>query len=167
MPTLTFKGNAIETVGDFPSIGSQAPEFTLIQNDLSSLSLTDFKGKKVIFNIFPSVDTPVCAIQLKKFSQTISEVDNTVLLFASLDLPFAFNRFCGAEGIDNAITASDYRLRSLEENYGVKMKGGPLDGLYARAVLVLNENHQIIYSELVQEVTDEPNYDAAMSAVNS
>jgi thiol peroxidase len=109
----------------------------------------------------------VCALQLKKFSQAVSKIDDVVLLFASLDLPFAFSRFCDAEGITNAVTASDYRDHSLEKNYGVKMTGGPLDGLYARAVLILNENHEIVYSELVQEVTDEPNYDMAMSAVQA
>jgi thiol peroxidase len=165
MTSLTFKGNKIETIGNFPQVGEMAPEFSLVQSDLSEITLSDFKGKKIIFNIFPSVDTPVCALQLKKFSQAISTIDNTILLFASLDLPFAFSRFCGTEGITNAITASDYRDHSLEKNYGVKMKGGLLDGLYARAVLILNENHEIIYSELVQEVTDEPNYENAIAAV--
>ena len=166
MTSLTFKGNKIETVGNFPQVGDLAPEFKLVKSDLSELSLSDLKGKRIIFNIFPSIDTPVCALQLKKFSQAVSNIDNVILLFASLDLPFAFSRFCGAEGITNAITASDYRERSLEKNYGIKMRGGPLDGLYARAVLILNENHEIIYSELVQEVTDEPNYDKAISAVH-
>lgn len=167
MTSLTFKGNKIETIGNFPQIGEIATDFTLVNSDLSELSLSDLKGKKVIFNIFPSVDTAVCALQLKKFSQAVSTIDNVVLLFASLDLPFAFSRFCGAEGITNAITASDFRSHSLEENYGVKMQGGPLDGLYARAVLVLNENHEVVYSELVQEVTDEPDYEKAISAVQA
>lgn len=164
MTSLTFKGNKIETTGKFPQVGEVAPEFKLVKSDLSELCLSDLKGKKVIFNIFPSIDTPVCALQLKKFSQAVSNIDNVTLLFASLDLPFAFSRFCGSEGITNAITASDYRAHSLEKNYGIKMKGGPLDGLYARAVLILNESHEIVYSELVQEVTDEPNYDKAISA---
>lgn len=167
MTSLTFKGNKIETVGSFPKVGELAPDFKLVQSDLSELSLSDLKGKKVIFNIFPSIDTPVCALQLKKFSQAASAIDDAVLLFASLDLPFAFSRFCGAEGITNAITASDYRSQSLEESYGVKMQGGPLDGLYARAVLILNENHEVVYSELVQEVTDEPDYDKAIAAVQA
>lgn len=165
MTSLTFKGNKINTIGNFPRVGDSAPEFKLIKSDLSELSLSDLKGKKIIFNIFPSIDTPVCALQLKRFSQAVSSMENVILLFASLDLPFAFGRFCGAEGITNAITASDYREHSLEQNYGCKMSGGPLDGLYARAVLVLNENHEIIHSELVSEVTDEPNYDAAITAV--
>lgn len=167
MTSLTFKGKEIEAIGNFPKVGDQAPEFKLIQSNLSELSLSDLKGKKVIFNIFPSIDTPVCALQLKKFSQALSGIDNVVLLFASLDLPFAFSRFCGAEGITNAITASDYRERTLEKTYGVKMEGGPLDGLYARAVLILNEHHEIIHSELVQEVTDEPNYDLALAVVQA
>lgn len=165
MSLLTFKGHEIETIGDFPKVGQKAPDFTLTRSDLSQLSLSELKGKKVIFNIFPSIDTPVCALQLKKFSQAVSAIDDTTLVFASLDLPFAFSRFCGAEGISNAITASDFRFRTLEKFYGVKMKGGPLDGLYARAVFVINENQKIMYSELVQEVTDEPNYDLAMAAV--
>jgi thiol peroxidase len=164
---LSFKQKPIETIGVFPSVGDAAPDFKLIKTDLSEVSLSDFKGKRVIFNIFPSVDTSVCAIQLKKFNQKVAGLDNTVLLFASLDLPFAFKRFCAAENIDNAITASDYRYRDLADAYGVTMKGGPLDGLYARAVLVLDEDHKIIYSELVKEVTDEPNYDAALSVLRS
>jgi len=167
MTSLTFKGNKVEALGKFPQAGELAPEFTLVKSDLSELSLSDLKGKKVIFNIFPSIDTPVCALQLKKFSKAVSDLDNVVLLFASLDLPFAFSRFCGAEGITNAVTASDYRAHTLEQNYGVKMQGGPLDGLYARAVLILNENHEVVYSELVQEVTDEPNYEKAISAVQA
>ena len=167
MTILTFKGNKIETSGNFPQVGEVAPEFTLVKGDLSELTLAELKGKKVIFNIFPSVDTAVCALQLKKFSQAGADIDNTVLLFASLDLPFALSRFCGAEGITNALTTSDFRNHSLEKNYGVNMTSGPLEGLYARAVLVLNENHEVVHSELVQEITDEPNYDLAIAAAKA
>lgn len=164
MAITHFKGAEIPTQGDFPAVGQQAPDFKLVKSDLSEISLADLKGKRVVFNMFPSVDTGVCALQLKTFSQKMSGDENTVLLFASLDLPFAFGRFCGAEGVENAVTASDFRHASMD-NYGVKMTTGPLAGLFARAVLVLDENHQVVHSELVSEVTDEPDYDAAMAAL--
>ena len=165
MATINFKGNPIQTNGDFPQVGAQAPEVKLVKTDLSEVTLADLAGKKVIFNIFPSVDTAVCALQLKTFSQKAAERDDVVLLFASMDLPFALNRFCGAEGIQNAVTASDFRHHSLADSYGVKMTQGPLAGLYARATLVLDANHKVIYSELVSDVVNEPNYDAAMAAL--
>lgn len=167
MASVTFKGEPVETIGNFPQAGQSAPDFTVVKSDLSELSLSELKGKKVVLNIFPSVDTSVCAMQLKKFNTLAANIDNTVLLFVSLDLPFAFARFCGAEGIDNAITTSDYRYKSLGEKYGVQMQSGALKGLYARASIVLNEAHEVIYSELVAEVTNEPNYDAAMSALQA
>ncbi len=165
MATINFKGNPVNTQGDFPQAGTQAPEFTLVNTDLSETKLSDFKGKKVVFNIFPSVDTGVCALQLKTFSAKLSGRNDVVLLFGSMDLPFALGRFCGAEGIDNAITASDFRYNSLAENYGVKMTDGPLAGLYARATLVIDEAGQVIHSELVSDVVNEPDYDAALSAL--
>lgn len=164
MTALTFKNNPIEALGNFPTAGQSAPDFNLVTSDLSELRLSDLAGQRIIFNIFPSVDTAVCALQLKTFSQKIANLDNTTLLFASLDLPFAYSRFCAAEGVENAITASDFRHHSLR-NYGVTMSGGPLDGLYARAVLVMDSSHQIIHSELVQEVTNEPDYEAAISSL--
>lgn len=167
MSSLTFKNSPIETAGHFPQVGEAAKDITLVAADLSEIKLSDFTGKKVIFNIFPSVDTPVCALQLQKFSQEVSGLDDVVLLFVSLDLPFAFGRFCAAEGIENALTASDYRYRDLAHDYGVEMQGGPLSGLYARAVLVLDEKQQVVHSELVAEVTDEPDYVAAMAAVRA
>ena len=166
MATITFKGNSIQTNGDFPQVGGKLSELKLVAGDLSEVSLDSFKGKKVIFNIFPSIDTAVCALQLTTFCQQFAGLDDTVLLFASMDLPFALNRFCSAQGIDNAVTTSDFRHHSLE-NYGVMMTDGPLAGLSARAVLILDEQHNIIYSELVSEVTHEPNYDAAKSALQS
>jgi thiol peroxidase len=165
MATINFKGNPIQTYGDFPALGDQAPNFKLVKGDLSEVCLSDLKGKKVIFNIFPSVDTAVCALQLKTFSQKAAELEDVVLLFASMDLPFALNRFCAAEGIKNAITASDFRHRSLVDHYGVKMVEGPLSGLYARATLVLDQNHKVVYSELVSDVVNEPNYEKAMAAL--
>jgi thiol peroxidase len=165
MTALTFKGTPITTSGNFPTLGQTAPDFSLVTKDLSEISLSDLKGKKIVFNILPSIDTPVCALQLKKFNGMITEIADTVLLFSSLDLPFAFNRFCAAENIDNAITSSDYRHHSLAKNYGVRMNSGPLEGLYARAVIILDVNHQVIYSEIVSEVTNEPDYEAAMEAL--
>lgn len=165
MAQINFKGNPIHTEGDFPQVGSNAPEFQLIKADLSEAKLADMAGKKVIFNIFPSVDTAVCALQLKTFSQKAAQRDDVVLLFASMDLPFALNRFCAAEGIENAVTTSDFRHHSLAKNYGVKMTDGPLSGLYARATLVLDENGQVVYSELVDDVVNEPDYDAAMATL--
>ena len=165
MATINFKGNPIQTNGDFPQKGTQAPDFRMVKSDLSEVSLADLKGKKIIFNIFPSIDTAVCALQLKTFSQRASQLNDVVLLFASMDLPFALSRFCAAEGIENAVTVSDFRYQSLAKNYGVKMIDGPLNGLYARATLVLNEHHQIVYSELVSDVVNEPNYDAVMDTI--
>lgn len=166
MASLTFKGSPISTSGELPSVGQKAPDFSLVAKDLSNISLSSLTGKKVIFNIFPSIDTPVCALQLKNFNELVSNLDNTSLLFSSLDLPFAFNRFCAAENIENAITTSDFKHQSLATAYGVKMIDGPLAGLYARAVIILNENHEVIYSELVSEVTDEPNYQAALDVLS-
>jgi len=165
MATINFKGNPVQTYGDFPKKGAYAPDFKMIKSDLSEVSLADLKGKKVIFNIFPSVDTAVCALQLKTFSQKAANLDDVVLLFASMDLPFALNRFCAAEGIKNAMTVSDFRFHSLADKYGVKMTDGPLSGLYARATLVLDENHKVVYSELVSDIVNEPNYEAAMKAI--
>ncbi|MCB1583240.1 MAG: thiol peroxidase [Marinicella sp.] len=165
MATINFKGNSIHTEGKFPQVGEQAPDFQLIKADLSEAKLSDFAGKKVIFNIFPSVDTAVCALQLKTFSQKGAAMDDVVLLFASMDLPFALNRFCAAEGIANAVTTSDFRFHSLAKNYGVKMVDGPLSGLYARATLVINESGEVVYSELVDDVVNEPDYDAALATL--
>lgn len=165
MANLTFKQNPITTNGNLPNIGEKAPDFSLIDTNLAEISLANFVGKKIIFNIFPSIDTPVCASQLKTFNKEIARFDNVILLFASLDLPFAYNRFCAAEGIDNTVTTSDYRHHSLAKNYGVMMNDGALAGLYARAVLVLDENHHVTYCELVHEVTDEPDYNAALAHI--
>lgn len=165
MASINFKGSPINTQGDFPQVGTQAPDFKMVNTDLSEVSLSDYIGKKVVFNIFPSVDTAVCALQLKSFSQKLSGRDDVVLLFGSMDLPFALNRFCGAEGVDNAVTASDFRYNDLAENYGVKMTDGPLAGLYARATLVIDEDGKVIHAELVSDVVNEPDYDAAMAAL--
>jgi len=166
MAKTQFKGNPVQTEGAFPQVGDQAPDFKLIKSDLSEVTLADLSGKNIIFNIFPSIDTAVCALQLKTFSQKAADMDDVVLLFGSMDLPFALNRFCAAEGIENAVATSDFRHHSLAENYGVKMLDGPLSGLYARATLVINDQGEVIHSELVSDVVNEPDYEAALAALN-
>ena len=164
MAQTLFKGNPVNTAGELPAVGSAAPDFKVVGTDLSTVSLSDFAGKKVVINAFPSVDTGVCALQLKAFNEKVAEKD-VILLFVSQDLPFAFSRFCGAEGVENAITASDFRSHSFADAYGLKLVDGPLEGLLTRAVIVLDEAHKVTYTELVSEITHEPNYDAAMAAL--
>jgi len=165
MAQILFKGNPVNTAGELPTVGSAAPDFKVVGTDLSTVSLANYAGKKIVINVFPSVDTGVCALQLKAFNEKVAGKDDVVLLFVSLDLPFAFNRFCGSEGIENAVTTSDFRDQSFAEAYGLKLVDGPLAGLLTRAVIVLDESHKITYSELVSEITHEPNYDAAMAAL--
>src|SRR5690554_6428984 len=161
---VKFKGTSISTSGNFPKVGDTLPEMKLVKSDLSELNTNELKGKKVVFNIFPSVDTAVCAMQLTKFANQLKNREDVALVFTSLDLPFAFSRFCSAEGINNAITTSDFRDRDADQ-LGAVMKGGTLAGLHARGVIVTDENLVIQYSELVEEVTDEPDYDAALAKV--
>lgn len=165
MAGIKFKGNPVQTNGDFPQVGDQAPDFKLVKADLSEITLSELKGKQVVFNVFPSIDTDVCALQMKTYSEKAAAKDDVVMLYASMDSPFALKRFCEANDINNAVTASDFRYNSLAENYGLKMIDGPLNGLYARATLVLDKAHKVIHSELVSDVTQEPNYDAAMAKV--
>mgnify|MGYP000671077847 CR=1 FL=1 len=166
MAKLTFLGQSVETIGSFPKVGDQAPDFKMVDQNLSDISLENFLGNKVILNIVPSIDTDVCAKQLKRFNQELSSLHNVILLLASMDLPFAHKRFCEAEDIRNATTLSDYRYHSLE-SYGVKLKDAPLNGLYARSVLVLDEQHRILHSEMVSEITNEPDYNAALHAISN
>ena len=165
MAQITFKGDPVQTSGSLPAVGDTAPDFSVVDTSLGTVKLSDYAGKKVVLNVFPSVDTGVCALQLKAFSQKLAGKEDVILLFVSLDLPFAFGRFCGAEGIENAVTTSDFRDGSFAAGYGVKMTDGPLAGLLARATLVLDESHTVTYSELVPEIAQEPNYDAAMAAL--
>jgi thiol peroxidase len=165
MATVTLKGNPFNTNGDLPSTGSKAPEFTLVKTDLSEVKLADLKGKRVVLNIFPSVDTPTCAASVRTFNEKASKLDNTLVVCASQDLPFALARFCGAEGLDQVIPASAFRS-SFADDYGVKMADGPLTGLCARAVVVLDADGKVLYTELVSEVASEPNYDAALKALS-
>lgn len=157
MATTNFKGNPINLNGELPAVGSKAPDFTLVKGDLSEVKLSDFLGKKLIINIFPSIDTGVCATSVRNFNKVASEKGITVLC-VSKDLPFAASRFCGAEGLTDVVTASDFRYNTFATDYGVLQVDGPLKGLTARAVVALDENGVVTYTELVPEITQEPNY---------
>lgn len=166
MVKTAFKGNPVSLAGSFVQVGTVAPEFSLVKGDLSNFSLSDVKGKYVVLNIFPSMDTGVCAASVRKFNELATQMPNTVVLAISKDLPFAQSRFCSAEGIENVISLSDYRYTSdFAEKYGVLMTDGPLCGLLARAVVIINPEGQVVYTELVPEITQEPNYDAALAAI--
>lgn len=163
--TVTLGGNPVEVAGQFPQKGQTAPDFSLVAKDLSNVGLAAFAGKRKVLNIFPSIDTPTCATSVRKFNQTANDLPNTAVLCISADLPFAQNRFCGAEGLSNVATLSAMRGREFLENYGVAIQSGPLAGVAARAVVVLDENNQVLHSELVPEIKNEPNYDAALAAL--
>ncbi len=166
MATVTFKNELNVTVaGTLPAVGSQAPNFTFVKGDLSEVTLPDLKGKKVLLNIFPSVDTGVCAASVRRFNKEAASLDNTVVLAVSVDLPFAAGRFCAAEGIENVIAASAFRNPEFAKEYGVLMVDGPLKGLLARSVVAIDTDGKVIYTELVPEVTSEPNYEAALEAL--
>ncbi|RED98019.1 thiol peroxidase [Marinoscillum furvescens] len=165
MSQVTLKGNPVNTVGSLPAKGQPAPNFKLVKADLSEAALSDFKGQKVVLNIFPSIDTGTCATSVRQFNEKVAGMDNTVVLCISRDLPFAHGRFCGAEGIDQAVTLSTFRDENFSQDYGVEMVDGPLKGLTARSVVVVNEEGEVVYTELVPEIVDEPNYDAALAAL--
>ncbi|MDD5175202.1 MAG: thiol peroxidase [Sterolibacterium sp.] len=165
MTTVTLGGNPIHLAGQFPQPGQNAAAFSLVTADLSNKSLKDFAGKRKVLNIVPSLDTPVCATSTRKFNERASNLPNTVVLVISADLPFAMNRFCTIEGLKNVIPLSLMRGREFMSNYGVEILDGPLAGVAARAVVVLNENDKVIYAELVPEIKSEPNYDAALAAL--
>ncbi|HOI31854.1 MAG: thiol peroxidase [Bacteroidales bacterium] len=164
MATITLKGNQIHTVGSLPAKGSKAIDFKLVKTDLSNLSLEDLKGKKVVLNIFPSLDTDVCAASVRRFNQEASILDNTVVVCVSKDLPFAHNRFCSTEGLNNVVNASDFRDGNFGEKYGLTITDGPLAGLHSRAVVVLDEEGKVVYTEQVPEIVQEPDYEAALKA---
>lgn len=164
MATVTLKGNSLETAGNLPKIGSSAPAFTLVKPDLSEVSLTDYQGKKLVLNIFPSIDTGTCATSVRTFNQKAAELNNTEVLCISMDLPFALGRFCGAEGIDKVSAASGFRS-SFGKDYGLTFSNGPLAGLYSRSVVVIDESGKVLYTEQVNETTEEPNYEAALKAL--
>ena len=166
MSKTAFQGNPVLLDGEFVSVGTQAPEFTMVKGDLSTFALSDVKGKFVVLNIFPSLDTAVCAASVRKFNQLAANGSNTIVLAISKDLPFAQGRFCTTEGIENVVALSDFRnLSDFGRTYGVSMANGPLVGLLARAVVVINPEGKVIYTELVPEITTEPNYDAALAVL--
>jgi len=165
MATVTLKGNNINTSGDLPKIGSQAPDFTLVKTDLSTASLSDYKGKAVVLNIFPSIDTGTCAQSVRQFNKDLNEIDDITVLCISRDLPFAQARFCGAEGLENVINLSDFRNNNFGKAYGLDFIDGPLEGLHSRAIVVIDENGIITHTEQVSEIVDEPNYKAAFEAL--
>lgn len=163
--TVTLQGNPFKLNGTQPQVGSQAPEFSAAKADLSEVKLSDYKGKRVILNIFPSIDTGVCAQSVRQFNKLASELENTVVLCLSKDLPFASSRFCAAEGLKNVETLSLFRDDEMSKEYGLEIAEGPMRGLMARAVYVLDEAGKILYTELVPEITQEPNYDGALAAL--
>ena len=165
MTTVTLKGNPVTLNGTFPSVGQTAPDFSLVAKDLKDVGLKDFAGKRKVLNIVPSLDTAVCATSARKFNEAASKLNNTAVLVISADLPFAMSRFCVAEGLENVTTLSLMRGREFMRNYGVEIANTGLAGVAARAVIVLDESNKVIYTELVPEITIEPNYDAALSAL--
>lgn len=165
MATVTLKGNNINTSGNLPEIGSQAPDFTLVKTDLSTASLSDYKGKSVVLNIFPSIDTGTCAQSVRQFNKELNEIDDITVLCISRDLPFAQARFCGAEGLKNVINLSDFRNNNFGKAYGLDFIDGPLEGLHSRAIVVIDKNGVITHTEQVAEIVHEPNYKAAFEAL--
>ena len=165
MATVTFKGNAVEVSGNFPKVGEKAPEFTLVGADLTDVSLKDYAGKRKVLNIVPSLDTPVCATSTRKFNEQAGSLANTVVLVISADLPFASGRFCSTEGLTNVVPLSTLRNREFLSDYGVEIASGPLVGVTARAVLVLDESDKVLHAELVSEIAEEPDYAAAVTAL--
>lgn len=165
MSQVTLGGNPIEVGGAFPSVGQTAPEFSLVGKDLKPVTLADFAGKRKVLNIVPSLDTPTCATSTRKFNEAAGKLQNTAVIVVSGDLPFAATRFCTTEGIENVVTASTFRGREFAQAYGVDVQSGPLTGLTARAVVVVDENDKVVHAELVGEIKNEPNYDAALNAL--
>ncbi len=164
MAKITLKGNEINTSGNLPEVGSEAKNFELVANDLSVKTLADYKNERLVLNIFPSLDTPTCAASVRKFNEVASSLENTKVLCISKDLPFAQARFCGAEGLNNVETLSDFR-GSFADDYGLKIIDGPLAGLCSRAVIIIDKNAKIIYTQQVPEIVDEPNYDEVLNAL--
>ena len=165
MAETTFNGSPVPLSGDLPPTGSWAPAFTLTGKDLSDVTLKEYAGKTVVLNIFPSVDTPVCADSVKAFNARIAASDHAVVLCVSADLPFAHERFCGAEGLDRVVTASTFRSPAFGDDYGVRITGGPLTGLMARAVIVIDGRSNVVYAQLVDDITKEPDYERALACL--
>lgn len=165
MATVTLKGNPIHTIGELPNVGARAPDFKLVNGDLANVSLRDYAGKKKILNISPSLDTSVCAAAARKFNQQAGKLQGTVVLLVTADLPFASKRFCTAEGLENVVPLSMMRSRDFAKDYGVLITDGPMAGICARAVVVVDEKDQVVYNQLVPEITQEPDYEKALAAV--
>jgi len=165
MATITLKGNPVNTNGELPEIGSDAPLFTLTGSDLSPISASDFKGKKVILNISPSLDTGVCAAAARQFNKMASEGMGATVILVTKDLPFAQKRFCEAEGLENVLTASDYKNSNFADAYKALIIDGPMEGLLSRAIVVVNEDGKVVYTEQVAETVNEPNYEAALNSL--
>jgi len=165
MAKITLKGNEINTNGDLPAVGSSAPDFHLVDSDLSDRTLADYGNKKKLLNIVPSLDTPVCATSTKHFNEYADSKDDVVCLMISADLPFAMSRFCGAEGLSNVVTLSMMRSKGFAKDYGVLIQDGPLAGITSRAIVVLDGDNKVIYTEMVPEIAQEPDYDAAIAAL--
>lgn len=165
MAKITLKGNPVNTYGELPSAGTMAPDFALVGSDLATLRLSDLKGKKVVLSISPSLDTSVCATSVRKFNQLAAGKQNVVVLAITKDLPFAHGRFCTTEGITNVVTLSGFRDTGFAKSYGVGILDGIFEGLYARALVVVDENGRVVHSQLVPEIATEPDYDAALAAL--
>lgn len=165
MASITLGGNAINTNGELPQVGAPAPDFKLVRTDLTEASLNDFNGRKVVLNIFPSVDTPVCATSVRAFNKKAAALENTDVLCISRDLPFAQSRFCGAEGLDNVVSLSDFKDGSFGQDYGVMIEDSAFAQLHARAIVAIDEKGKVLYTELVPEVGQEPNYDAVLNSL--
>jgi thioredoxin-dependent peroxiredoxin len=165
MSKVTLKGNPVSTIGDLPVVGSKAPEFSLVGTNLADVKNTDFTGKRVVLNIFPSLDTATCAASVRRFNVEASKLQDATVVCISKDLPFAHSRFCTTEGIENVVSASEFRSNAFGKNYGVMITDGPLQGLMARAVVVLDKDGTVIHSQLVPEITEEPDYESALNSL--
>jgi thiol peroxidase len=165
MAQITLKGNAISTVGDLPAVGSTVKDFALVASDLSTKTINDFKGKNLILNIFPSIDTGTCATSVRTFNKSAAVLENTAVLCVSRDLPFAQNRFCGAEGIENVFMLSDFNTGQFGKDYGLEIANGPLAGLHSRSIVVINTAGEVVYTEQIAETIEEPNYEKALASL--
>jgi thiol peroxidase len=164
MATITFKGSPVETIGSLPAVNTKAPDFSLAKTDLSDVSMNDFAGKQLILNIFPSIDTPVCAASARRFNEEAGKLDNTLVLCISADLPFAHNRFCELEGLKDVIPLSVFRSPGFGKDYGVTITTGPLAGLMSRAVVIIDKSGTVTYTQQVPDIAEEPDYDAVLEA---
>ncbi len=165
MAEFMLKGNTFNTIGKLPAVGADAPSCILVGADLSEIDLSSYSGKRVVLNIFPSIDTAVCAASVRRFNEEAGKLENTAVVCVSGDLPFAHGRFCGAEGLENVVSCSDFRDGAFGRAYGVRIIDGPLQGLCARSIVVVNEEGNVVYTELCPETVEEPNYDAALAAL--